>query len=124
MSYPTPQKWELQVASTKKKRALEAYPLAFQISTKKRELFPKWKQTSVISLNASLLSVLKFEGREGPVRLPLVTVTTKAVPRCPGVITPPPNIQGVFLRRECAKVWASRMLWEAVCSEVYYLKNV
>jgi len=79
----------------------------------------------VISLNASLLSVLKVEGREGPVRLPLVTVATKAVPRCPGVITPPtppPNIQGVFLRRECAKVWASRMLWEAVCSEVYYLK--
>jgi len=57
------------------------------------------------------------------VRLPLVTVATKAVPRCPGVITPPPNIQGVFLRRECAKVWASRMLWEAVCSEVYYLKK-
>jgi len=45
---------------------------------------------------------------------------------CPDALVsspPPPNIQGVFLRRECAKVWASRMLWEAVCSEVYHLKK-
>jgi len=37
----------------------------------------------------SLVYIKKFEGREGPVRLPLVTVATKAMPQCPGVITPP-----------------------------------
>jgi len=36
----------------------------------------------------SLVCIKSLRGREGPVRLPLVTVATKAVPRCPGVITP------------------------------------